>query len=194
MNFFYLNQKFPINDKLWENITSSFDISFFKENYIVEPEKKLISLTNFQYNIPTTFYPVLLNYYKKMKYLKNNTEPEFVSTEFRKDWGLFFRGVHSIREEMVLETVKTVSDFTKVLEKFNGVKAEFGDISYILEPLQGVFLCYILWEGDEDLPPSLKILFDKKLADIFMQDIVWSIIVETNYRIKIHEKYFSLFN
>jgi len=118
---------------------------------------------------------------------------DFVSVEFRKDWGLFFRGVHSLKEELILKTIDNSTYFESVLKKFNSIKTLSGDISFTVEPMKNFYLSYIFWDGDGDFPPSLKILFDKRLASIFMQDILWSVIVKTNYRIKIHEKYFSFF-
>ena len=193
MSFFYLNQNFPLSEKLWKDVKQSFEISFFKEKYLVDTNKKKIIPQNFNCKIPNIFYPLLLSYYKKRDFLFPNSAPDFVAVEFRKDWGLFFRGVHSLKEELILKTIDNSTYFESVLKKFNSIKTLSGDISFTVEPMKNFYLSYIFWDGDGDFPPSLKILFDKRLASIFMQDILWSVIVESNYRIKIHEKYFSFF-
>lgn len=193
MSIFYLNQGFPLDDSLWDGLNSPFEIQFLKEKYLVNPGEKKIEPLNFHSNIPTTFYPILINYQKQREKLENIAIDELVAVEFRKDWGFFFRGVHSLKEELVLSRVKNVETFNKIMEKFNGKKLQMGDSSYLLEPLKDFFIAYIFWEGDEDFPCSLKILFDRKLANIFMQDIVWGVIVETNYRIKNFQSYLSLF-
>ena len=194
MSIFYLNQGFPVDASLWEGINQSFEVEFFKEKYFVDVKNKIIKPLNFIANIPTTFYPILINYRKNYKKLINRKIDEFVAVEFKKDWSFFFKGVHSLKEELVLSSIKDIPAFDKVMNLFNGKKLDMGDSSYILEPLKGVYIAYIFWEGDEDFPSSLKILFDRKLADIFMQDMVWGIIVETNFRIKNYLNYSALFS
>ena len=135
-----------------------------------------------------------MNYYKNKKtLLENYTDLDLVSVDFRKDWGMFFRAVHSLKEEMVLNKVKKVSLFDNIMTNFNATKLDMAESSFLIEPLEGVFIAYLFWEEDEEFPASLKILFDKKLSEIFMQDMVWGIIVETNYRIANYNDYFSIF-
>ena len=45
------------------------------------------------------------------------------------------------------------------MEKLGAVRLTDGDCSYELELLEGLFLRFILWEGDEEFPPSSQILF-----------------------------------
>ena len=49
--------------------------------------------------------------------------------------------------------------FQEVMEKLGAVRLTDGDCSYQLELLEGLFLRFILWEGDEEFPPSSQILF-----------------------------------
>ncbi|MCI5699538.1 MAG: DUF3786 domain-containing protein [Lachnospiraceae bacterium] len=49
--------------------------------------------------------------------------------------------------------------FQEVMEKLGAVRLTDGDCSYELELLEGLFLRFILWEGDEEFPPSSQILF-----------------------------------
>jgi hypothetical protein len=118
---------------------------------------------------------------------------ELVSVDFRKDWGMFFRGVHTLKEELILDKITKVNTFKSVMEKFNGKILEYAEASYLLEPLPGFYVAYLFWEEDEEFPASLKILFDRKLADLFIQDMLWGVIVETNYRIRNYENYFTIF-
>ena len=49
--------------------------------------------------------------------------------------------------------------FSEVMEKLGGKRAADGDCSYELEFLSGLLIKFILWEGDEEFPPSAQILF-----------------------------------
>ncbi len=192
-SFFYLNQDFPISEKLWENIKDEIVISFLKEKYKVIPEKREILPENFNLKIPNSFYPIILNYLKKRETLLNNRVENFISPKFKEDWSLFFRGVHSLKEELVLSSIKTIDDLKEIANYFNGKNLEYADFSFYLEPLKGVKIAYLYWKGDEEFPPSLTILFDEILTKIFMQDFVWGVVVEVNSRIKNFNFYKEIF-
>lgn len=54
-----------------------------------------------------------------------------------------------------------------------GQKEEFGDGSFTLRALPRVPITFILWEGDEEFPPSLRTLFDPSITGYLpLEDIV----------------------
>ncbi len=190
---FYLKQNFPIDDLLWEGIDKKFEIKFLKELYEVNGKDKTIKILNADIEVPNSFYPILLNYIKKKEIFENHSTYNFISPKFREDWALFFRAVHSLKEELVLSSVKTIEEFKEIVNYFNGKELDHADYSFYLEPLKGIKIAYLYWKGDEDFPPSLTILFDELLTKHFMQDFVWGVVVETNSRIKNFQYYKSLF-
>ncbi len=190
---FYLKQNFPIDDLLWEGIDKKFEIKFLKELYEVNGKDKTIKILNADIEVPNSFYPILLNYIKKKEIFENHSTYNFISPKFREDWALFFRAVHSLKEELVLSSIRKIEDLKEIVNYFNGKELEHADYSFYLEPLKGIKIAYLYWKGDEDFPPSLTILFDKLLTKHFMQDFVWGVVVETNSRIKNFQYYKSLF-
>ena len=54
-----------------------------------------------------------------------------------------------------------------------GKVEEYGDASFTLRALPKVPLTFILWEGDQDFPPSMKVLFDRSIHTYLpLEDIV----------------------
>lgn len=54
-----------------------------------------------------------------------------------------------------------------------GKKEEFGDASFTLFAFPKVPITYILWEGDEEFPPTAKALFDPSITGYLpLEDIV----------------------
>ncbi len=54
-----------------------------------------------------------------------------------------------------------------------GSKEEYGDTSFTLNVLPNVPITFILWEGDAEFPPSVKILFDPSINRCLpLEDIV----------------------
>jgi hypothetical protein len=45
-----------------------------------------------------------------------------------------------------------------------GKREDYGDASFTLHALPRVPITFILWEGDEEFPPSMKILFDPSIT------------------------------
>lgn len=63
--------------------------------------------------------------------------------------------------------------FKKVMEKIGAVPLNHGDVSYEFDFLEGYRLQMILWEGDEEFPPSAQILFSDNFPIAFhTEDLV----------------------
>ncbi len=52
-----------------------------------------------------------------------------------------------------------LKDFKGIMEHIHAVSVEHGDISYQVEIFSGYQIQMILWEGDDEFPPSSQILF-----------------------------------
>jgi hypothetical protein len=54
-----------------------------------------------------------------------------------------------------------------------GRQGEYGDASFTLHALPRAPITFILWEGDADFPPSMKVLFDRSIHTYLpLEDIV----------------------
>lgn len=60
-----------------------------------------------------------------------------------------------------------IKKFTEVLERMKAKKLNFGDCSFEVELLENLYVRYILWEGDEEFPPSAQILFSDNFPSSF---------------------------
>lgn len=60
--------------------------------------------------------------------------------------------------------------FQKIMERWKAEPSTEGDCSYTLEFLEGYFVKFILWHGDEEFPPSAQILFSDNFALSFMAE------------------------
>ena len=53
--------------------------------------------------------------------------------------------------------------FRSAGEALGATPDSFGDASFTLSALPMVPLTFILWEGDQEFPPSLRVLFDPSI-------------------------------
>ncbi len=52
-----------------------------------------------------------------------------------------------------------------VAAKFGGHKVDYGDVAVTINAFPRVPITFVLWKGDEDLPPEGNILFDSTIPD-----------------------------
>ncbi len=53
------------------------------------------------------------------------------------------------------------------MERLGATRTSFGDCSYEFEFLNNLYLRFILWEGDDEFPPSAQILFSDNFPVAF---------------------------
>lgn len=61
----------------------------------------------------------------------------------------------------------SLGQFGKIMEALGAGRIEGGDIAYELELMDGLFIRFILWAGDEEFPPSSQILFSDNFSSAF---------------------------
>ena len=89
--------------------------------------------------------------------------------------GLLYAGVFARRvtEPLQRKFGKSAKLFKETGIKSGGEPVEVGDASFILHAFRYVPLQYVLWEGDEEFPPSAQLLFDASVDHyLSLEDIV----------------------
>ncbi len=66
-----------------------------------------------------------------------------------------------------------LGSFEKAMETMGAVRVKAGDIGYQFEIFPGYFVQFLLWEGDDEFPPSAQILFSDNFPAAFhAEDLV----------------------
>lgn len=63
-----------------------------------------------------------------------------------------------------------LSDFTKIMEHMGAAPVKHGDVAYEVEIYPNYRVQMILWEGDEEFPPSSQILFSDNFPVSFQAE------------------------
>jgi len=53
----------------------------------------------------------------------------------------------------------------KASEKMGSRKADYGDVAIIIDAFERVPITLVLWQGDDEFPPQLNLLFDSTISD-----------------------------
>ncbi len=89
--------------------------------------------------------------------------------------GLLYAGVFARRvtEPLQRRFGKSARSFKETGIRSGGEAVEIGDASFILHAFPCVPLQYVLWEGDEEFPPSVQLLFDASVDHyLTLEDMV----------------------
>ena len=89
--------------------------------------------------------------------------------------GLLYAGVFARRvtEPLQRKFGKSAESFRDAGIKSGGEPVDIGDASFVLHAFPYVPLQYVLWEGDEEFPPSVQLLFDASVDHyLALEDIV----------------------
>jgi hypothetical protein len=89
--------------------------------------------------------------------------------------GLLYAAVFARRvtEPLQRKFGKAAGSFKEVGLRSGGEMVNIGDASFILKAFPCIPLQYVLWEGDEEFPPSVQLLFDASVDHyLSLEDIV----------------------
>jgi len=150
-----------------------------KCQYLTDPPRYVITLLNTEYVVDlsdkqifsteTSPEPTPAEFLEQLcilAYLINAQDlplaNKFVGPEKLPSGQFFFRGLHSLPTERLVETFGNSPErLYEVSEQFDAKRCEFGDASIELYVLPRIPLTIIIWRGDEEFDARASILFDQ---------------------------------
>ena len=96
----------------------------------------------------------------------------------------FFQGPHAIKKNHILERFgNDLKGFMEAGTRIDGKPINMGDLAFMFFPLPKVPVYYLLWQGDNEFPPRLSILFDHSIENYFPADAIWGLIHIVSYEL-----------
>ncbi len=144
---------------------------FFGDPYtLVFPEIEISSPT--KQTISLVARIILLHYLLRA----DGTEPRGDLVPYKEiPGGLMYAPVFQRRvvDPLLSEFGQVPGRFLRVGTALGGEEANFGDVSFSLRVLPRVVITFVLWEGDEEFPASIQVLFDRVVDRyLSLEDIV----------------------
>jgi len=91
--------------------------------------------------------------------------------------GHFFQGPHELKTAPLLERFGTdMQGLRQAAEALGGEPVDMADAAYRLKPFPRVHLYYLLWEGDEEFPPRMSVLFERSIEETLAADAIWGLV------------------
>jgi len=115
-----------------------------------------------------------------LTYLRNadGTPPTGSWLSFRElpNGGFYYRAFQGYAADRLAKRLgNDLAAFRRAAERLGGRREPMGDASYGFQVLPHVWLAAVMWEGDEDLPASARILFDEVCSRYLPTDLLASL-------------------
>jgi hypothetical protein len=157
--------------------------------FILPKEKKILRIEWNDHTVEEElyqyFYLMVLVYLTKAKDIKPTHT--WVSEKGLKGGFTFFQGPHRLQVEELEKLFGSDPEvFLRAGKKMGGSEILYGDKGFALEVFPRVPLAYILWKGDEEFPPRIRVLFDATIESHLPLDIIWCMVAETSRRLSVY--------
>lgn len=89
----------------------------------------------------------------------------------------FFQGPHELKIKPVLERFGyDIEGFRRASKLLGGMEEDMGDACFRLPAFPRIPVYYLLWQGDEEFPPRVSVLFDSSIEKHFQADAIWGLV------------------
>lgn len=94
--------------------------------------------------------------------------------------GHFFTGPHLFRTDPLINRFgQDVAGFANACRTLGGSPLDMADAAFQLLPFPRLPLYLLLWAGDEEFKPRLRVLFDRPIESILPADAIWALVNRT---------------
>lgn len=151
--------------------TGNFELTLMNKKYLVHhPDFTIVCLDEDQGIAPllTDFNAKILIVRYLLEAKKATSKGQFYAYADM-PWGNHYNAVFQGRcvKRLAFSFGFSLNKFIQVMESLGAEKLSVGDAGYEFKFLDDLKLQFILWEGDEEFPPSAQILFADNFASAF---------------------------
>jgi hypothetical protein len=174
-------------EAIYHPAREGFILPVYNRRYLILPKGKKILRMEWndhpvEEELHQYFYLMVLVYLTNAKDI--NPTHTWVNEKGLKGGFTFFQGPHSLQvEELISLFGKDSEAFLKTGQKLGGSEILYGDKGFALEVFPKVPLAYILWKGDEEFSPRIRVLFDSTIESHLPLDVIWCMVAETSRRL-----------
>ncbi|MGD2187648.1 MAG: DUF3786 domain-containing protein, partial [Desulfobacterales bacterium] len=89
----------------------------------------------------------------------------------------FFQGPHVLKIQPLLERYgQDLQGFKDAAKYLEGRSVDMADVAYQLFPFPRVPVYFLFWQGDMEFDPSISVLFDRSIEELFSADAIWGLV------------------
>ncbi len=168
-------------------LREGFLLPVYHLRYLIIPEtRKILRVERNDQIVEEDLHPffilMVLVYLTGAKEIK--PEHKSVSEKDLKGGFNFFQGPHSLQvKELENLYGNDPEAFLKAGRRLGGKEILYGNKAFALDVFPGIPLAYLLWEGNEEFPAKIRVLFDPTIQSHLPLDVIWGMVAETSRRL-----------
>ena len=174
-------------DVIYHYGKAGYRLPFLNTSYLVIPESREILRMRPDETLesePLTLDLHLLALYYLTESKKTEPARRWISEKDLKGGEMFFRGPHALQlRDVEAKYGNDPQGFAMAGKRLGGVEMLYGDRAFGLDVLPRILLVYVLWKGDNEFPPEIRVLFDETIQEHFPLDVIWCAVSEVNRRL-----------
>ena len=90
----------------------------------------------------------------------------------------FFRGPHEIPAHMIASRFDAdITGFKNRCERYGGTELNLADAAFVFSITPRIPVAVLYWQGDDEFPTEVKLLFDKTIDRHLASDIIYALAV-----------------
>jgi hypothetical protein len=156
---------------------AAYVVPFLNSEFLCSAERQCVEpLRRGFFGAPDfQFYLVLLHYLLEAKPV--SISGKWVSEKEIPGGELFFRGPHGLPIEPLTKIFGRRTDlFRAVADKTGGTPVAMGDLAFQFVTFPRIPLVLVLWEGDEEFDPEMRLRFDSTVtSQLERLDAIWAL-------------------
>ncbi|MGC9030327.1 MAG: DUF3786 domain-containing protein [Desulfomonilaceae bacterium] len=156
---------------------AAYQVGFLNALYLVDPQEERIEETSPWPRRPLSKeFQILLIRYLLAPHGGKLTG-ELVSEKDFPGGSTFFQGPHAMPVDPVVRRYGAAAQaFVARGLELGAEQMALGDVSLTFYPFPLIPVTYVLWEGDEEFPPSVTCLFDRSVSKWFEFDMIFTLV------------------
>jgi hypothetical protein len=174
-------------EALYNRIQEGFLLPVYNLRYLILPKTR--EILRVEWNDQTVeerlhpfFTLMVLVYLNEAK--ESGPSHQWVSEKDLKGGINFFQGPHSLQVRELEDLYgKDPEAFSRAGKRLGGTEIFYGNKAIALKVFPRIPLAYLLWEGSEEFPPKIRVLFDSTIQSHLPLDVIWCMVAETSRRL-----------
>jgi hypothetical protein len=171
----------------FDDATNAYLLNFLQERYRISPRTReciLVSPSSSSEAPPMDIQVILLTYLLNAREMP--LADKLVAGSSLKGGKCFFAGAHGFPlDPLVAQYGRDIKGFLDLGFSLGAQQVRYGDAALRFLALPRVPVVMVLWQGDEEYPARLSVLFDASIAQHLPLDAIYGLVTEICRRMRL---------
>lgn len=161
----------------YDGATGTYRITVWGNQYVVDPEKaKVFCLDPDHAPLHPYFDLFAVHYLLDAREIQ--PAGQWISEKDITGGATFFRGPHEIPAHMIASRFDgDITGFKNRCEQYGSKVLDLADAAFVFSITPRIPVAVLYWQGDDEFPTEVKLLFDKTIARHLASDTIYALAV-----------------